>query len=118
MKLVVDTCIPRGVARELEILQHDVIWIGDWSKDPGDLAILTFAHSEKRIVVTADKDYGELAILQKIPHSGIVRLVDLSLKQQVQVSDTVLRLYENELLSGAIVTADSKRVRIRPAEDL
>jgi predicted nuclease of predicted toxin-antitoxin system len=55
-------------------LRHDVIWSGLWPKDPGDIAILAAAHSEQRILVTLDKDFGELAILKGLPHSGIVRL--------------------------------------------
>ena len=116
MKVVADSCVPQFVARQLEVLQHDVIWIGDWEKDPGDLVILNFAHAQGRTVITLDKDYGELAVLEKIPHSGIVRLVDLSLQQQVEVCHQVLQRYENDLIGGAIVTVNNKRVRIRPPE--
>jgi hypothetical protein len=43
---------------------HDVIWAGDWSDDPGDEAILARASEERRVLVTLDKDFGELAIVR------------------------------------------------------
>lgn len=46
----------------LEAAGHDVVWVGDWDRDPGDREILFQARSEGRILVTLDKDFGELAI--------------------------------------------------------
>ncbi|MCZ7562896.1 MAG: DUF5615 family PIN-like protein [Burkholderiales bacterium] len=42
---------------------HDAIWTGDWTPDPGDEAILEFAQRESRILITLDKDFGELAVV-------------------------------------------------------
>lgn len=74
MKLLLDTCVwGGGACRELQSAGHDVIWAGEWSKDPGDDEILERAHREGRILVTLDKDFGELAVFRGIPHSGIIR---------------------------------------------
>ena len=40
------------------------------------------ALDEERILVTLDKDFGELAIVRGEPHCGIVRLVDCSVTRQ------------------------------------
>lgn len=72
--ILLDSCVWGGVLEVLSDHGHDVIWSGSWDKDPGDVAILAAAHSDKRILVTLDKDFGELAILKGLPHSGIVRL--------------------------------------------
>ncbi|PPS43242.1 DUF5615 family PIN-like protein [Chroococcidiopsis sp. TS-821] len=117
MKLLLDTCVWGGVRTDLVAAGHDVIWTGDWSEDPGDEEILAIAYNERRILVTLDKDFGELAIVRGIPHSGILRLVNFSSKQQSMVCLRVLTLYGNELASGAIVTAELGRVRIRPPND-
>ena len=116
MKLLLDTCVWNGVRADLENAGHDVIWAGDWGTDPGDTAILERAHEEGRILITLDKDFGELAIVRRLPHSGIVRLVDLSLRAQSKVCLQVLESYGSELEAGAIVTAQLERVRIRPAD--
>lgn len=67
MKLLLDTCVSPGVAAELIARGHDVVWVGHWPSDPGDEEILTVALKEGRIVVTLDKDFGELAVAKKSP---------------------------------------------------
>ena len=92
---------------------HDVLWTGDWEKDPGDDEILAIAHNESRVLITLDKDFGELAIVFGQPHSGILRLVNMSTKQQGDVCIEVLTRYESNLLNGALITAERGRVRVR-----
>lgn len=116
MKLLLDTCVWGKAADELRTRSHDVVWAGDWSQDPGDEEILKQAHGEGRILVTLDKDFGELVIVHRQAHSGIVRIVDVSARQQASVIDHVLSLYGNELEAGAIRTVEPGRVRIRPPE--
>jgi len=94
---------------------HDVLWAGDWPEDPGDEEILDRANQEGRILVTLDKDFGELAVVKGVPHHGILRVVNIAARQQAVVCDQVVARYGDELLAGAIVTADGGRVRIRPA---
>jgi predicted nuclease of predicted toxin-antitoxin system len=96
---------------------HDIEWTGDWPEDPGDREILDKAREQGRILVTLDKDFGELAVVRRIPHGGILRLVALSTRQQVAVCLAALRRYEQELEAGAIVTAEAGRIRIRPVEE-
>ena len=78
MKVLLDTCVWGGVQQALSAAGHDVIWTGDWDEDPGDDEILAYAHSEGRVLVTLDKDFGTLAFRDGRPHSGILRLVNLS----------------------------------------
>ncbi len=75
MKLLLDTCVWGGAVKILEASGHNVVWAGQWSEDPGDEEILAIAHNEDRILVTLDKDFGEMAIVQRKSHAGIVRLV-------------------------------------------
>lgn len=42
MKVFLDTCVWNGVQRELLRQGIDVIWSGDFEKDPGDQEILEF----------------------------------------------------------------------------
>lgn len=114
MKLLLDTCVWGGAVKTLEASGHNVVWAGQWPEDPGDEEILAIAHNEDRILVTLDKDFGEMAIVQKKSHSGIVRLVNHSAKQQGIVCLRVIEKYGRELQSGAIVTVEPGRIRIRP----
>ena len=113
LKLLLDTCVWGGAAPFLKSSGFDVIWMGDSPKDPGDEEILKMAYEQERILITLDKDFGELAILKEMPHFGIVRLVDLSAKKQAIICLQVLYMYSKDLLQGAIVTAEETRIRIR-----
>jgi predicted nuclease of predicted toxin-antitoxin system len=96
---------------------HDVTWAGDWSEDPGDEAILARAHAEQRILVTLDKDFGELAIVRADPHSGIIRIVNMSARDQALACAHVLALHGGQLQAGAIITIEPGRIRIRPPSE-
>ena len=96
-----------------EHLGHDVIAVGDRAVDPGDAAILEEAYREQRVLVTLDKDFGELAVRSGRPHVGIVRLERVAATEQAAVCLQVLDLFGAELLAGAIITARPDRVRIR-----
>jgi predicted nuclease of predicted toxin-antitoxin system len=115
VRLVLDTCVWKGAADELHIHGHDVVWVGDWPADPGDDEILAFALGESRVLVTLDKDFGELAVGLGHPHAGIVRLVDFPIRLQATACRQVLDRYGSQLEAGAIVTAERGRVRLRPA---
>lgn len=117
MKVLLDACVWGGARGELAAAGHDVAWTGEWPEDPGDEEILIRAHNEGRILVTLDKDFGEVAIVRGIAHSGIIRLVNLGARQQGKVCGHILAKYGKELLSGAMITAELGRVRIRPADE-
>ncbi len=115
MKVLLDTCVWGGAKGVLEQTGHDVIWCGDWAKDPGDREILSYALREQRILITQDKDFGELAIVRGLPHGGIIRLSGFAGKEQGEVCARILSTYATELCAGAIVTVNKQRVRVRPA---
>jgi predicted nuclease of predicted toxin-antitoxin system len=117
MKLLLDSGISPKARDALILLIHDVIWMGDQLPDPGDEAILNKAHEEKRILVTLDKDFGELIIRLGLAHSGLIRLVDLRAAQQAPYCQLALERYGSELEQGAIVTVTLDRIRIRPPEE-
>ena len=113
MRLLLDTCVWGGAVMELQAAGHDVIWAGAWEADPGDEAILAIAHRECRVLVTLDKDFGELAIVREQPHSGILRLVGIAARRQAITCQQVLDTHGDQLRSSAIITAGYGRLRIR-----
>ena len=117
MKLLLDTCVWGGAKKTFISSGHDVVWTGDWSEDPGDEEILARANNDGRILVTLDKDFGEIAIVKGKPHSGILRLVNLSANNQGIVCLRVIEKYSQVLQSGAIITVEPGRIRIRPPDE-
>ena len=108
-----DTCVWGGLIADLEAAGHDVDWVGNWEEDPGDENILAHALAADRILVTLDKDFGELTMLHGQTHGGIVRLVSWSARLQSQACLRALERYELELSQGALVTFEPGRGRVR-----
>jgi predicted nuclease of predicted toxin-antitoxin system len=116
VKLLLDACVWGGAEIDLVEAGHDVLHAGAWAEDPGDEAILATAHADGRVLVTLDKDFGELAIVHGQAHSGIVRLVGVAARRQAGVIDVIVRQYGPLLSAGALVTVEPNRVRVRRAE--
>lgn len=116
MLILLDTCVWGGARAQLTAAGHDVIWAGDWPEDPGDEEILARAYAEGRILVTLDKDFGELAIVRGAPHRGILRLANIAARQQAAVCLHVIAHHGADLQAGAIITAEPSRLRVRPPD--
>lgn len=115
MRVLLDACVWGRANAEIAAAGHEAVWAGDWPEDPGDEEILRRAHAEGRVLVTLDKDFGEIAIVRGVAHSGIVRLVEVRAREQASALADVLARYGNELRAGAIVTVEPGRVRVRTA---
>ena len=113
MKLLLDTCVWGAAKEVLQRANLDVVWSGDWDADPGDEELLALANKDNRVLITLDKDFGELAIVYRKPHAGIARLVGIAARQQAVYCLRVLDRYGEELKRGAIITVHASHVRIR-----
>ena len=75
MRLLVNENVTGTVIREMRQRGHDVLSVKESMRSEADDTILARAQGEERIVVTHDKDFGELAFRCGLPAScGIVLL--------------------------------------------
>jgi len=116
LKLLLDTCLSPQAKAELKAAGHDVVWAGDWPEDPGDETMLARAYEERRILVTLDKDFGELVVLHGSPHCGVLRLVDFRAGEQGALCARILHNHADELQASAIITAEPGILRIRRSQ--
>jgi len=115
LKVLLDSCIWPGARDPIAAAGHEVEWVGAWNADPGDEEVLARAFSNQQVIVSLDKDFGELAVAFGRAQSGIIRLVDVRHAEQGALCVELLALHGAELAKGAIVTAEPGRVRIRSA---
>ncbi len=113
MKFLLDSCISSFAVKALREKRFEVIWIPETGKDPGDEAIIKKAYMEGLVLVTADKDFGELVFLKKMDCPTIIRLVNIPAKLQGEILLRLIQSYKKEIEKVAIITVDKYRVRIR-----
>src|SRR3712207_2906004 len=115
MRFLVDESTGTAVAQYLRDNGHDVLAVGEVMPEADDALILARGASEGRIVVTNDKDFGELVFRSGMAHQGVLffRLKDASATNRVRVLDAVLKGYA-EHLPNHFTVATETHIRIRP----
>ena len=113
MKFLLDVCAGGRLRTWLEGLGYDVVEVR--SRDPflSDEEVLAWAREEKRIVVTVDKDFGELAVNRGEVHCGIIRLPDVPFSERKTLMQHILSYHIADLETGSIITVSRTRIRVR-----
>lgn len=114
MRFIVDESAGVAVANYLRVTGHDVLAIAEIAPRAGDTDILALAVDDKRILVTNDKDFGELVFRSRQDHHGVMlfRLKDESAVNQVRILADVLHRYADRL-SGQFIVITETKIRIR-----
>ena len=119
MRILVNENISGTIIRELRRQGHDVLSAKESMRGQSDQAILERAGRDQRLVVTHDKDFGELAFRAGLPAPcGIVllRLEGRDPKADNQRALTALESREDWPGHFAVVTRGQIRIRpLRPA---
>jgi len=114
MRFLLDESADYPLARFLEELGHDVTAIAhDYPSALKDRDVLARALQEQRILITNDRDFGELISRRRLPHAGVILLrlglEDLSTKQAWLAY--VLEHHARDLTEFVVVTDSGIRVR-------
>ena len=72
MRFLVDECTGPRVAKWLREEGHEVFSIYDQSRGMSDEEIILKAYQENWIIVTNDKDFGELIFRDSHNHKGVI----------------------------------------------
>ena len=80
MKFLIDVCAAsRSLHTLLVDLDHDIVSVRDGLSHATDEELLALAYEQQRVLVTEDKDFGELVFVRRLPHPCIVRFVEMGL---------------------------------------
>ena len=112
MRFITDRCAGRRLAEWLRDNGHDVVEAQTLGPDPGDRALLSLAESENRVMITIDKDFGELIYLDRIPHAGLIRLPDVRMPQRIALVETIINHHGQALEERAVITVRGDRIRL------
>ncbi len=73
MRILANVNIPAAAVAALETTGHDVAWVSRISPGAGDREVLTRVAQEHRVIVTFDKNFGELACRSRLPaDAGVI----------------------------------------------
>ena len=115
MKLLANENFPLLVVESLRKLGHDVLWARTEMAGAEDEAILARAQAEQRLIVTLDKDFGDLAFRWGLPASCGVILFRLRTQSPASLLMRVLSAFQMPTeWVGHFVVVEETRLRLRP----
>jgi predicted nuclease of predicted toxin-antitoxin system len=114
LKFLIDVGVGTSVDKWLRENGHDAISVRDVDSRAKDRDILQLAVREARMVITMDKDFGELVYSSGLGHSGvlILRLDDATSEEKVDVVKAILREFAASIENKFCVYQNGK-LRIR-----
>ena len=77
--------------------------------------MLDLAYREERVLITEDKDFGELVFSLRLPHPCIVRLDGLTAAEEAAAIGNLIERHGAAMQQGAIIVVTGNRVRVRSA---
>ena len=115
MKFLLDQSADFRLIPHLRELGHDVQAISR-NYPPGlpDEDVLAIAREEERILLVADRDFGELIFQQGLTHAGVIffRLPGANLQTKIEHLNTVLEEHTEELARGEFLVVTPGQIRV------
>lgn len=115
MKFLADECRNLSTVDYLRELGYDVKYIQEIDPGTSDSEVLQKAFREQRILLTTDKDFGNLVFRLMKPAYGII-LLRFESTEQEQRRKKIHKLMSEHTskLKGSFIVLDSSKIRIRP----
>lgn len=114
MKFLVDESVDRQLVDQLRYDGHEIWYVAEMEPGIPDDDVLDRASNEKAILVTADKDFGELTYRQKRTSMGVIliRLAGLSPAQKAELVSIAINQHLSELENAfTVIVPGSIRIR-------
>ncbi|MGB6063801.1 MAG: DUF5615 family PIN-like protein [Desulfomonilaceae bacterium] len=113
MRLLVNENFPRRAVEALQDEGRDVVWVRTAAPGSTDEQVLSRAESEKRILLTFDKDFGELAFRSGLPATSGVVLFRISLRAPASVARVAVKaLASRSDWAGHFSVVEENRIRM------
>ncbi len=113
--LVVDESVDAGITESLRLAGYKVWSISEESPSVSDDVVLATAYQKSVLLLTEDKDFGELVIRLKKPHRGIllIRLAGFESGEKATIVAESVKQHFNEF-KNAFSVLDRLKLRIKP----
>ena len=113
MRFLVDECVGTSVAEYLKSNKHTAFSVFEEFRGASDDELLQKCYSENYILITSDKDFGELIFKNQKKHKGIIllRCNPNTFKQKITILSKLLLNY-SEKLENNFVVVSNENVRV------
>lgn len=114
MNLVADESVDRPIVERLRRQGHDVIYIAELEPSITDDAVLDHANQRRAVLLTGDKDFGELVFRQGRISTGVIllRLAGIATETKAGIVAAAIREHATEM-EGVFSVISPGAVRIR-----
>lgn len=118
LKFIADESLEYSIVLWLRELDYDVISIAEDFPSVEDEKVLGKATREDRIIITNDKDFGDLIFLNKLSHKGIIllRFRTEEVETKINFLKSLLKNYSGKITNKFTVIDESK-IRIRRTDE-
>jgi len=115
MNIIADASVDFGIIQELRADGFEVHSILESEPTADDSAILAKANALNYILITEDKDFGELTHRLKLPHKGIllIRLSSIRRVERIKISVATIQKHFDKLKNSFSVFTENG-LRIKP----
>lgn len=115
MQLLANENFPGDAVTSLRLQGNDVAWVREDSPGSSDRQVLERAQNEGRILITFDKDFGELAFRYGLPATCGVILFRISTPSSEHVAQlAVAALQQRDDWAGHFSVIEDDRIRMTP----
>lgn len=115
MRILADENFPGTAVKALRKHGHNVVWVRTAKPGIEDRAILEWAQTENRLLITLDKDFGELAFGRNLPSECGVVLFRMNLSDAGTASMKIAEILESRSDWPAhFSVVEEDRIRMRP----
>ncbi|MFP4347313.1 MAG: DUF5615 family PIN-like protein [Thermodesulfobacteriota bacterium] len=114
LKFLVDVGVGKKVEEYLQNEGYDTKAVRDLDPSMEDKKIVVLANDENRMVITMDKDFGELVYHSAMGHRGILllRLEDATGDEKLGAVREILKCYSDRMI-GCFCVLQKDKFRIR-----
>jgi predicted nuclease of predicted toxin-antitoxin system len=115
MKWLADENIQGLIIDQIRAAGEDVLTVAELDLSAADPAVLELARMHERLLLTADKDFGELVERQHqaVPGVLLLRLHGLPLQERASILVAAIQRFGRRM-PGSFTVVHRDRVRIRP----
>jgi len=116
VKLVADEGVDKPIVDALRAAKFHVTYFAEQAPGADDPAILAVANEAETLLLTCDKDFGELVYRQQLTTAGVllIRLVGLASETKARIVVDAVQTHLREMLNAfSVITPGLLRIRAR-----